>query len=243
MSNIYLRLPISRCQFFRNRDDKRPQSPHEPIELNVYTPEHFAIRNSLTNASSVTQEVNMQCFSQQQWQNMMNGRSPLGGNSIFKRDKNLYLTYDEVQKLCGKTGSDKSFNEDYLCIKLPREVECVDVVRSVTSTWNLDVHGVRQLSTLLNNQFKRSIVEWIMATFDYCTSNKRVICRSNSALLERFMMRYGIEITPTETDNMRRIIARWISTEHINFKAYSCFDMRYVDSQEKEVYINGIQWL
>lgn len=233
MPNIYIRLPMSRCQFFRHRDPKHVLAPDEPLVFNMYMPEHFVMRNHLSNAAVVTQRVNMQCFSQQQWRNMMQGRSPLGGSVILTRNPHEYLSFDEVQLLNGKQEYSKSDNEDYLCVKLPSEVEVVDVVRQVTPAWNLSSRGIRQLLVMLNNDFKRCVVEWALSTFDFCTSDNRIICRRQTAMLERFLMRYGIESDDNGKDSLRRIINRWLTSEHNNFKAYSCADMQYIDDKER----------
>ena len=243
MPNIYLRMPVSRCQFFRHRDPQHTIPPSHPLAFSAYMPEHFVLRSSLTNASVVTQTVNMQCFSHQQWQNMTNGRPPLGGHVALTRDRNEYLTYDEVQFLNGQQGHSKGANEDYLCIKLPSEVEVVDTVRNVTPSWNLDVSGVRTLLCMLNNDFKRSVVEWALATFDYCTSKNGIVARAQSASLERYLMRYGIDPSVQEKDNLRRIIDRWLRSEHTHFDAYNCVEMQYGDDQERHTRIGQIQWL
>ena len=174
---------------------------------------------------------------------MLNGRHPLGGNALVKRDTSEYLSYDEVLHLIGSKEYTKSDNEDYLCIKLPSEIEVVDTVKVVTTTWNLDRSGVSKLMELLNNAFKRSVVEWFLATFDFCTSNGKIIARSKAAMLERYLMRYGIEASPEEKDNMRRVVERWIKSEHNFFKAYSCLDMQYEDMSEAEHHIDKICWL
>lgn len=62
-------------------------------------------------------------------------------------------------------------------------------------------------------------------------------------MLERYLMRYGIEPTWQEKDNLRRIIDRWLRTEHSYFKAYSCVDMQYVDDNEAQYPIGEVQWL
>lgn len=243
MPNIYLRLPISRCQYFRHRDPDHTLAKNEPVVFNAFMPEYFVMRNSLSNASAVMQQVNTQCFSHQQWQNMMNGRHPLGGDVLVQRDNREYLTFAEVQRLNGYKDYSKSTNEDYLCLKLPSEIEVVDTVRLVTPTWNLDRHGIYKLIELLNNDFKRSVVEWSLSTFDYCTSNGRIIARSKAAMLERFLMRYGIEPSTEEKDNMRRMVERWIRSEHNFFKSYSCLSMQYEDSDERKHHIDEIQWI
>ena len=56
-------------------------------------------------------------------------------------------------------------------------------------------------------------------------------------------MRYGIENSEAEKDNLRRIIVRWFKTEHINYQSYSCADMQFEDSRDKSTHIDGIQWL
>lgn len=243
MPNIYLRLPMSRCQFFRNRDPKRVLAKNEPLVFSVYSPEYFVMRSSLTNVGALSQKVNTQCFSHQQWCNMLNGRHPLGGNVLVTRDTSEYLTYDEVLHLNGNKEYAKSDNEDYLCIKLPSEIEVIDTVRAVTPTWNLDRSGVYKLLELLNNDFKRSVVEWALATFDFCTANGKIIARSKAAMLERYLMRYGIDPSSEEKDNLRRVVERWIKSEHNFFKAYSCLDMQYEDRTEHEHHIDEISWL
>lgn len=243
MPNIYLRLPMSRCQFFRHRDPKRVLAKNEPVVFSVYSPEYFVMRSSLTNAGALSQKVNTQCFSNQQWCNMLNGRHPLGGNVLVTRDTSEYLTYDEVLHLNGNKEYAKSDNEDYLCIKLPSEIEVIDTVRAVTPTWNLDRSGVYKLLELLNNDFKRSVVEWALATFDFCTANGKIIARSKAAMLERYLMRYGIDPSSEEKDNLRRVVERWIKSEHNFFKAYSCLDMQYEDRTEHEHHIDEISWL
>ena len=186
MPNIYLRLPTSRCQFFRNRDPKHTLAKDEPLVFSPYMPHHFVLRKHITNIPAVTQKVNSQCFSHQQWRNMMQGKHPNGGEVVTKRDPHEYLSFGEVQRFSGRQDYAKSDNEDYLCIKLPSEVEVIDVVRQVTPVWNLSTRGIRQLLLMLNDDFKRSVVEWALATFDYCTSDKRIIFRRQTAMLERF---------------------------------------------------------
>lgn len=240
MPNIYLRLPTSRCQFFRNRDPKHTLAKDEPLVFSPYMPHHFVLRKHITNIPAVTQKVNSQCFSHQQWRNMMQGKHPNGGEVVTKRDPHEYLSFGEVQRFSGRQDYAKSDNEDYLCIKLPSEVEVIDVVRQVTPVWNLSTRGIRQLLFMLNDDFKRSVVEWALATFDYCTSDKRIIFRRQTAMLERFLMRYGIDQNESEKDALRRIISRWLTSNHSNFKAYSCADMQYIDDSEKRYCVDDI---
>ena len=220
---IYLRLPLSRCQFFRHREPDYILQHEEPVVFNAYTHEYFIMRNSLINAAKNT-HVDMACFSQQQWCNMRTGNN-------------------EVQQLNGRKDFAKGLNEDYLCIRLPSEVEMVDTVYHVKPTFTLDTQGVRQLVVSLNNTFKRSLIEWALSTFDFCTSKGKVIARSRSSMLERYLMRYGIENSEAEKDNLRRIIVRWFKTEHINYQSYSCADMQFGDTRDKMTHIDGIQWL
>lgn len=243
MPNIYLRLPTSRCQFFRHRDPNYILQREEPVIFNAYTHEHFIMRNSLINAPARSNRIDMACFSQQQWCNMLVGKHPAGGKAIVTRDERSWLTYNEVQRLNGRKDIAKGVNEDYLCIRLPSEVEIVDTVYPVKPTFNLDTHGIRALVVSLNNEFKRSLVEWALSTFDFCTSRDKVIARSQNAMLERYLMRYGIEPSEEEKCVLRRIIGRWFRTEHCYFKAYSCMDMQYEDSRDKVKRIDAIQWV
>ncbi len=241
MPNVYLRMPLDRCLFFRHRDSSHILGADDPVAFSAFSPEYYTLRSYITNAQAVVQQVSLQCFSHQQWQNMKNGKSPLGGKSLFKRDPLKHLSYDEVCRLNGCKEYVRSDKVDYLCIKLPCEVMVDDMVRHVAPSWNLNVDGTRILLTMLNNDFKRSIVEWALATFDFCIGNGRIVCRSQSAMLERWLMRYGIEPTVKEKDNIRRVIDRWLKTTHSTFGAYSCFDMRYIDDNEHAVSVRGIE--
>ncbi len=242
MPNIYLRLPFNRCQYLRHRDPSHVLTPDEPIVFSQFMPEFWVLRNYLTNTQAVVQHANMQCFSHQQWQNMKNGRSPFGGKMLLKRNCREHLSYDEVRTLNGYTEFSRSDKEDYLCIKLPTEIVVVDAIRHVTPSWNLTYHGIRQLIVMLNNDFKRSLVEWALSTFDFCTSEGRIVCRSQSAMMERWLMRYGIDPTDEEKDNMRRVVDRWIKTGNNHFSAYSCFNMRYEDDKEQRRDIANMEW-
>lgn len=242
MSNIYLRLPTSRCQFYRHRDPKHILTKEEPVVFNPYMHEYFVLCNSLFNAAQ-KQEVNPQCFSQQQWNNMKSGKHPLGGKVLVQRNCHDTLTFEEVQILNGTVDYTKSHNEDFLCIKLPSEILVVDTVKYVTPTWNLNRNGIYKLIELINNNFKRSVVEWALSTFDFCTANGKIIARSKAAMLERYLMRYGIEPSEEEKDNLRRVVERWIKADHNFFKAYSCLDMQYHDSSERIYNIDDFQWM
>ena len=87
MPNIYLRLPTSRCQFFRHRDPQHIMAKNEPLVFNRYMPEFFVLKNGLTNVASMTEKTDTRCFSEQQWKNMLCGASPLGGKTVVKRNK------------------------------------------------------------------------------------------------------------------------------------------------------------
>jgi len=243
MPNIYLRLPSSRCQFFRHREPHHTLAREEPVVFSAFSHESFIMRNSLVNVPARSNRIDMACFSQLQWCNMMVGKHPLGGKVVARRDPGTWLTYREVQALNGQKDTAKGANEDYLCIRLPSEVEIVDTVYQVKPTFVLDTFGVRSLTVSLNNDFKRSLVEWALSTFDFCNSNGRVIARSHNAMLERYLMRYGIEQNEEEKDILKRIIRRWFKTEHCNFQAYSCADMQYQDSRDGVQRIDEIQWL
>ena len=93
MPNIYLRLPLSRCQFFRHREPDYILQHEEPVVFNAYTHEYFIMRNSLINAAKNT-HVDMACFSQQQWCNMLTGKGPAAqrsGNGRYGLSCKTYL--------------------------------------------------------------------------------------------------------------------------------------------------------
>lgn len=242
MANIYIRMPVSRCQYYRNRDPEHPLSPSDPIRFSEYTDEHYTLRTSIYN-KALTDKPDRRFFSQQEWKNMLRGKDPAGRELRFKRDPNEWLTYDEIALLMGEKPSDKSKLFDYLCIKLPTEVFCIDTIRPVTPTWCIDKYGYSTLFDLINNDFKRSVIEWALATFDYVTSNGRIILRGQSAMLERFLMRYGIDPTEDEKDSLRRVIDRWLHSERCNYSSAYHFDMRFKDPNERVIPIDSVEYV
>lgn len=242
MANIYIRLPISRCQYYRNRDARHSMMPHEPIKFSEFSEEHYVLRTSIYNKARDV-HLDTRFFSQQEWKNMMRGKDPSGRQSKVKRDVQQWLKYEDIVQILGEKPNDKTDLFDYLCIKLPTEVYCIDDVRPVTPTWSIDKHGYNRLLQLINNDFKRSVIEWALATFDYCTSNGRLVLRAQAAMLERYLIRYNIEPTWEEKDSLRRVIDRWMRQEHCNYSCYSNFNMQYKDEREREAPIEGVEWI
>lgn len=174
---------------------------------------------------------------------MLRGKDPFGRKSIMTRNPNEWLRYEEIVSLLGKKPTDKTNLFDYLCIKLPNEVFCIDNVRSVTPSWTIDKNGYLALYNLMNNDFKRCVIEWVLTTFDYCTSNGRIVLRGQNALMERFLIRYDIYPSEAEKSNLRRVIDRWLHEENINFNSYYSIDMKYHDEKEKRTPIQGIEFI
>lgn len=242
MANIYIRLPISRCQFYRNRDAKKELMANEPVRFSDYSEEQYVIRSSIYN-KVLSDKIDSRFFSQQEWKNMMRGYDPTGKDFRMKRDPQQWLRYDEVMRLTGEKPNDKTQLFDYLAIRLPTEVFCIDTVRPVAPTWSIDKFGYNRLSVIMGNEFKRTVVDWALATFDYCTEQGRIILRAQQNMLERFLMRYHIDVSDTEKDSMRRVIDRWLKEEHCNYSSYTSFDMRYHDVKERQINIDGIEWV
>lgn len=243
MPNIYIRLPISRCQFFRNRDTKHPLLPWQPLKFSDYSEEMQVIRSSIYNkVLNLNSSTDGRFFSSQEWKNLMRGKDTLGKEQRLKRNASDWLQYDEIVQLMGFKSSAKSSLFDYLCIKLPTEVFCIDDVRPVTPTWCIDAHGYNRLYELLNNDFKRTVVDWALATFDFATSNGQLVLRAQQSMLERFLIHYNINATEDEKDNLRRVIDRWLRAEHSNFTSYSSFSMQYDDTIERRLTVKGVEW-
>lgn len=242
MANIYIRLPISRCQFYRNRDAQHELPVNEPVRFSEYSEEHYVIRTSIYN-KVLTEKSDTRFFSQQEWKNMMRGYDPTGKVFRMKRDPQQWLKYAEVMQLMGEKPNDKTQLFDYLAIRLPTEVYCIDTVKPVSPSWCIDKYGYNRLVMIIQNEFKRSMIEWALATFDYCTENGRIILRAQQSMLERFLMRYHIDPSDTEKDSMRRVIDRWLKEEHCNYSSYSTFDMRYQDRKEENIPIDKIEWV
>ena len=99
------------------------------------------------------------------------------------------------------------------------------------------------LRNLLEDDFKRALLQWVVDTKDFCLNPTRIIDRTHSATLERFLMRFDIPVTQDgkEKDTIRRLLQRWLESAGSASGAYKAYDedITYEDPKDRVRKINN----
>ena len=234
MSNIYLRLPTSICYFHRNRDVNNKLTNFTPLKFSPYTDHAVVMRGGLAVATGVDRKGS--CFTQLQFKNILNGRTPDGSKLVTKRDCSVWPTYAEICMMIGGKISNRSESYDYLCIQMPQTIIVGEKEVRTNSSFALTSFATDMLQDLLVNDFKRALIDWEIGTFNHCTSSPEgIIQRGHMNTLERFLMRYDIPIPKDgyEKASLRRQLDRWMEKAKVQEKAYRTIDIEYEDSKDK----------
>lgn len=229
MPNIYLRLPTVHCAFIRNRDIEHPLKPEEPLVISQFTDQAVVIRAGLFNGHELQYGKFPNSYSQTEWNNMMQGCPPKGGEKILQRDPQQFLSFREVLQLEGLKNTRLVNSYDFLCIKIPSEVRVGDRVLRTSSSWNLHRSASVRLLELYSVEFRRALCEWRLKTHEYCLQNN-ITKYSNVEILERFLLYYNITLNEIDRDTLRRQLDRWLDDMQQRPHSYSTFDIDFPDN-------------
>lgn len=236
MPNIYLRIPTYVAQFYRAKDSQHLLSENEPYEFCMFQHEYILMKNHLMLIPEPQQTCSW-CYSQRAWNNIMAGRPPQGRTTVIKRDRTQWPTNKELCALIGWKSVKKMEAYDYLCIKTPDEVLFGDEIRRSNGSYSLHQPEAMNLQRLLRDEFKHTILDWIIQDRRYC--NKVGIHREIGQTIERFFERYYISIgsNKKERESMYKMVRRWLDETHLlpNDRVdFSETDIHYVTDKERE---------
>lgn len=234
MANIYLRLPSIIAAYHRNYDVNHKLDAFTPVKFSPYTDHAVILRGGLAVFTGTSKRI-VPCYSQQQWRNMLCGKTPSGTKVVLKRDPSIWLSYDEICTIEGIRQSSRSESYDYLCIQMPTTILLNDRETRTNPAYSLPDEVAGILQDLLVRDFKRALVDWEIGTQDYCISPERIIRRGHMDTLERFLMRFDIPVAQNgkEKDSMRRQLDRWLEHAKVLEKAYRCVDIEYINDTDK----------
>lgn len=242
MANIYLRLPVMVCCYHRNYDPDHKLTPFMPLKFSTYTDHAVVLRGGLSVFTGKDQKAGV-CYSQAQWNNMLRGRRPDGSQLVMVRDPSSWLTYTEICNLEGRKLSHKTDSYDYLCIQMPKTVLVGDREMRTNASFSLAPNMASLLRNLLEDDFKRALLQWVVDTKDFCLNPTRIIDRTHAATLERFLMRFDIPVTQDgkEKDTIRRLLQRWLESAGSASGAYKAYDedITYEDPKDRVRKINN----
>ena len=206
MSNIYIRVPQYVAAFYRNREEDHPKGQFDPIEFDDISFESRLLKQGLRPDRSRGQ-MTVLCYSQQSWNNILQGKLPYGGKSILSRDPNIWPSAKEVCALEGRTLKLHEELYDYLCIALPKEALIGGRIVRITKDYALDAKTAQQMANLLRNEFYHYFMEWCIQEQRIFRQRRLVITKAE--MMERFFAQYDIPIKPSARDkNAMRMLAK-----------------------------------
>lgn len=208
MSNIYLRVPQYVAAFYRNRDDAHQLSPFEAVEFAPFTHEAAVMAASLMLIDNYSEQSSL-CYSQRAWNKILQGKSPVTGKKILKREADDWPTINELCALHGRPLNDRESVFDYLCIAIPREIAINGRIHRTNASYTLTFSSARKLASLLRNEFYHVFADWCIQDRRHC--NMIGIKRERGEMLERFLAQYDIPVSVDEheKDSLRRMANRW----------------------------------
>jgi len=208
MANMYLRVAHYVAQFYRNRDENNRLGPFDPIALNDNYAENILARSLRLDGSRGKSTV--LCYSQQSWENILKGKLPYGGTTIFKRDPKTWPTMKEI---CALEGRSLNLHEeifDYLCIALPAETMFNGEMVKVNKAFSLDAMTAQHLANHLRYEYNHIFSEWLIQERRLFAS--RGLMLTDAEALERFLAQYEIKVSPKTSDknSMRMAMKRML---------------------------------
>lgn len=207
MGKIFLKVPSLIAAYYRGSDVDHPLSNNEAYSFVEGTAEYQALLFSLRYCSDVEQ-LKYGCFSLNSWKKMMNGRALDNGICTIKRDKNVWLTAQELCLLTGRKYTDRQAIYDYLCIAIPSTLLVEGRIKRVNDNYSLDRAGAMSLRKMLVVNFHRVYAQWYSINKE--TSSKLGIRRTGVDFINRFLFAHNISISATrkEEELLRKIIGR-----------------------------------
>lgn len=207
MANIYVRVPLYVAAFFRNADQNHRLTEWQPIDFEDFSYESTIIRQGMVDDRN-KKILTVMCYSEQSWKNILRGKLPRGGKTVFIRDENKWPTAKEITALEGRSLKPNEELFDYLCISLPREmIVGGKMIRTPRST-SLDGQTAQRLANCLRNEFYQTYYEWVMQLQQQF--EKRGLSISKAECMERFFAQYDIPMAQggNQMNTMRMIVKR-----------------------------------
>lgn len=207
MPNIYLRVPQYVAAFYRHREQNNKLSAWQPVAFEEFSFENTVLLNGMVDDSN-KKVLTVLCYSEQSWKNILVGKLPRGGKTVFMRDKDKWPTPREIVTLEGRTLKQNEELFDYLCIALPREMAVGGKVIKTPRTTSLDGQTAQRLSNMLRNEFYQAYYEWVTQLKNQFDRQHMTI--SKAECMERFFAQYEIPITPgsRQQESLRMSIKR-----------------------------------
>mgnify|MGYP006873053177 CR=1 FL=1 len=207
MANIYLRVPQYVAAFYRHRDFDNILTEFQPVSFEDFSFESTLIQCGMVDDSN-KKILTVLCYSEQSWKNILKGKLPRGGKTVFMRVAGKWPTAREIVALEGRNLKQNEELFDYLCIALPKEIMTGGKMMKTPKTTSLDGQTAQRLANVLRNEFYQAYYEWVTQLKNQF--ERRGLTISKAECMERFYAQYDIPITPGthQQESMRMAIKR-----------------------------------
>lgn len=214
MGKIFLKMPSMIVSFYRGEDPKNILACSDAYSFPRSSPEYQALLAGL-RFSPVDEQVRTGCFSHNSWRKMLLGKSLTDNQQVLVRDKQTWLSQQEVCVLTDKPYNARQDIFDYLCIEIPKFVYIDERKREVRDTYSLDASMTRMLQQMMRVKFYHVLAVWYR-------ENERIIQemnlnRTKVDFIYRFLTAHEIAFSGNskEVDSIRKQIDRGIGDELI----------------------------
>ena len=196
MANLYLRVPHYVAGYLRNKNREKPLEVGNVLTLNqserIWTIFYEGLYPNINGTINRSY-----CFSQKQWNTMMDGYSLLDPYTGKRRTKVLIdkidqLTlYDkEIEILTGLPVPRGDDSGEYICIAIPREALRFGKIVPTNTYWQLRDVSANMVRSELVNEFWRALYTYVDRARDKSeTSGRKFVFIE---VLDSFMERYDI---------------------------------------------------
>lgn len=230
MSVIYIRLPHYIASYLRNIDPSQSMSRWQPYVFDrtdpIFPKLCFLIEPNARMA------VNIDCFSQKQWESMLKGkflRMPNDGSFRFdiQRRYSTPLSTSEVYLLSGnedrvhrdtdtmELAPDEEYLEEYVPIQLPSSIIRNQREVKVYSDWYMP--NIATIRTELTERYKMAFSKFMSE--DRRQAHELDVNRSKMDSIDRFMLRYDIRPTERERERHKKMMQRSENAARLSFNS------------------------
>lgn len=207
-------MPAMIASFYRGEDASHVLSCHDAYAFPRSSPEYQALLSGL-RFSPIGEQVRTGCFSYNAWRKMLQGKSLLDNQQVLVRDKQTWLSQQEVCILTDKPYNARQDIFDYLCIEIPRFIYLDEKKREVRDTYSLDASAAQMMNKMMRSQFYHVLAVWYR-------ENERVVREMNLQrtkidFLYRFLTAHEIAFSgdDREAKSLRKMIDRGLGDELI----------------------------
>lgn len=227
MANLYLRVPHYVASYLRNKNRYDELQVGSPIPINKS--ERIWVEYCEGLCPNLHNQVNRAyCFTQRQWNTMMDGYRLTDDGHVRKTEKleredQLTLNDSEVFRLSGLPVPRGDDSGEYICIAVPREAMRYGRLVPTNASWFLRDVCANAVRTMLVCEFWRTLYSYVDKAIDksHASNRKFVLIHVLNSFMERYNIRCSSDMRELEAlkrnYNRKRKSYRFTEEDYVEF--------------------------